>query len=312
MKRLSLLGLTLVLAMPLEAQWTEGGASIGANLDSLKVTFQGMGTLFYLSPYGSATDVYLRDTTGAIRVSIWGDLFDGSRFYMYGPNPIILRSYSTGNDAVELPQDAIGSLEISNEAGVVSSSEGLSSVTLSGSGIDTLLFQTITAPDTGFLLIIGSAQPIVSHTNGSQSSATFGLMVDGSIPSNQDLSLLLPSSAASGGYHSPVTVHLLVPVGAGAHDVVFWGWHTSSGGTFDIYDMQLSAVYLPTAYGTVAKVNTNNVPDDQAPRRVASVPAHQIRAESQAANQARIQAELQQIRARLAELEAEMKAHETR
>lgn len=312
MKRLSIFALTLVLASPLAAQWTEGGANIGANLDTLAVNLQGFGTnVFGLVDFGTPY-LYLVDTTG-YGIGMWGDYGpDGSRLYMGGATPIIFRTYTSSFDKVAIPQDAIQSYEISNEAGVVSALEGLSSTTLSGSGWDTLLLQTIVAPDTGFLLILGTAQVNVSHSNGSTSGAHFGVFVDGNAPNTQDEELSLPSSAATGTYKFPVTVQTIVPVGAGSHDVTFEGNQLSSSGTFTLWDMQLSVVYLPTAYGTVAKVSTTHIPEDQAPRRVTSVPAHQIRAESEAANQARIQAELQKIRQRLAELEAEMKAHGTR
>jgi len=302
----------LLLAGSASAQWTEGGARIGEHLDTLVVTFQGMGTLFYLATFGDAPDLYMTDTSGLTRISFWGDgASSGGQLNMYdatGGRTITLRAGSTGDASVVFPQDAISSWEIFNEAGVVSASDGLGSITLSGGGIrDTLLVQSIQAPDTGFLLVLGMAQPTISHTSGSTSGANFGLMLDGTIPSNQDVALNLPGNTATGSYTFPVMVQLLLPVSAGAHDVVLFGQQFSTSGTFNIYDMQLSVVYLPTAYGTVAKVSTANVPDAQASPRTTPPSIQQIRAESEAANQARIQAELTKIKAQLAQLEDQLR-----
>ena len=316
MKRLSLLGLTLVLASPLAAQWTEGGARIGANLDTLVVTFQGMGTLFRLSTFADAADMYVKDTLGNTRFSVWGNgAGGGGQINLYdatNTRTIILRAgASSGPGAVTIPQDAIQSFEISNEAGVASAAEGINTVPLTGGTWDTLLIQTIVAPDSGFLLVLGSAQISLGHASGTTSHAQFGVFVDGSAPDNQDVALRLDGNASSGLYVFPVAVQTLMPVSAGAHDVTFEGYEFS--GSVTALDMQLSVVYLPTAYGTVVtKTSTTNIPDDQAPRRTVAPSAQQIRAESEQANQARIQAEIQKIRKQLAELEAELRTHETR
>ncbi len=307
-RNLAVLGL-LVLASPLSAQWTEGGARIGANLDTLVVTFQGMGTLFRLETFGDAADLYLVDTTGTSRFAVWGDgIGGGGQINLYnasgGPTMSLYGGLS-GDNAVVFPLDAIHAVEIANEAGVASSSDGVNSVALSGTGRDTLLAQSIVAPDSGYLLIIGSAQVVIYHANGTLSAADLGIMLDSTVPSNQDLGLSLPSSAPTGFYRLPITAQILQPVGPGSHDVVFWGEEFS--GDYTVLDMQLSVVYLPTAYGTVAKVSSRNVPDDQAPRRTVTPSLHTIRAESEAANRARIEAELAKIRAQLEALEREMR-----
>ncbi len=298
----------LIWAAPAAAQWTEGGARIGASLDTLAVTFQGMGTLFYLTTFGDAGDLYIADTAGNARVSLWGEGFSGGGQLNLsdasGAVTIRLVGGAPGNTAVIFPAGAISAMEIANEAGVVSSSEGVNSVSLSGTGRDTLLAQSIVAPDTGFLLIIGSAQATLNHTNGVGSSAEFGLLLDATSPSTQDVALRLGPAAPTESYAFPIAVQMIIPVSAGTHDIVFWG--SEFGGDYIIWDMQLSVVYLPTAYGTVAKLSTQDLSETRAPARTSSLPIHEIRAESEAANRARIQAELARIRAQLEALEQAM------
>ncbi len=293
------------------AQWTEGGARIGEHLDTLAVTFQGMGTLFNLQTFNDAADMYVTDTLGNVRFSVWGYGYGGGgQLNLYnasGTRTIILRGDGMGDGSVILPQDAIHSSEIFNEAGVASARSN-SSVTLTGSfAYDTILVQTIVAPDSGYLLILGSGQVTLSHINGSSSLANFGLMVDGTIPNTQDVALSVGPAAPTTSYRFPITVQMIYPVGPGSHDVAFWGQQTSTSGTFTVFDMQLSVVYLPTAYGTVAKASTTNMPDDQAPVRTSTPSIQQIRSKSEAANQARIQAELARIRAQLKQLEDELR-----
>lgn len=281
------------LASPAFAQWTEGGARIGANLDTLVVTLPSFGTVMALDQYGSGGRLSVRDTSGFPYVAIWSSYAsDGGRLYIRGTNSIVFRAYSTSLDPVEIPQNAIDASEIEDESGVASNSEGLTAVPLTGGGVrDTLLAQSIQVPSAGYLLVLGTAQPTINHTNGAPSGANFGIMVDGAVGSNQDVALSLTENAASGFYTIPVTVQTLVPVASGTHDLVFFGSRYTTSGSFTVYDMQLSVIFLPTAYGTVAKIATTDVPDSQAPIRTSAPSIQQIRAESEAANQARIEKE---------------------
>ncbi len=311
MKRLHFLGLTLVLASPLAAQWTEGGASIGANLDNLVVTFQGMGTLFSLSPFGDATDLYMTDTSGLTRMSIWGDgASSGAQLNMYdatGTSTITLRAGSTGDASVVFPQDAIASEEILDEPGVAGTGFGSSQSIPSGNSA--ILSQSIVAPDSGYLFVIASGEVGVNHANGSMDNAYFGVNVgDSVLPANQQITVLVPSALPTANYYYPVTPNGIFQVGPGTHTVYFGA--SVFSGTYSVDDVQLSVIYIPTAYGTVAK-SARKTGEDAAGIFVRpSVQAERQMAEQ--ANQARIQAELQKIRQRLAELEAEMRSTRTR
>lgn len=215
----------------------------------------------------------------------------------------------SGNSSVQLPQDAIYDYEILDEPGVASNKEGVSGITLDGT-VQTLLSRTITCPASGYVLVIGTAQAAVSHTTGTISSADFGVSASSSsFPVNQDVSLYFSSGVPTGYFVSPTTVHGLFTASAGSNTFYFLAQENS--GTYSVVDMQLTLVYLPTAYGTVVATKIegeSNIPDEQAPK-VSSLSLSDIeaeRAESEAFNSARIERELAEMRAQIEALKAEM------
>jgi len=218
-------------------------------------------------------------------------------------------SASSGNSSVLLPNDAISSSEIFDEPGSASSAEGFSGVTLDGT-YQTLLSRSITVPAAGYVLVMGTCQPEIHHTYDTSSSAEFGVSdAAGSFPDNQDVHLQLTSKVPTGYYDFPVTVHGLFSVTSGSHTFYLIGRQWS--GDITVYDMQLSLLYIPTAYGTVTPTlaSAENVPDSEASVRGALTEADiaSERAESQAANQARIERELAEMQARIEALKQELR-----
>ena len=318
MNRLSLFGLTLALASPLAAQWTEGGARIGENLDTLAVTLQGFGTVFSLEDYFGPY-LGLRDTSG-YEMGMWANYGpDGSRLYMGGATPIVFRTYTSSFDKVAIPQDAIQSFEISDEPGVASATNTGSMGSIS-SGMNVLLQRTIVVPASGYLLVVATAQIGVSHTNGTSTGAEFGVSLNDSttLPANQDVALYVGSTSPTMSFGQPVTVQGLFEVGPGTHTLYFLANKYSSGGGFSAFDGQLSVIYIPTAYGTVTPTKVEPGKTAENPLQASGTPAVRTprgmeeRMQSEQANQARIQAELQKIRQRLADLEAELRTQKTR
>jgi hypothetical protein len=257
--------------------------------------------------------MYIKDTTGATRVSIWGDWSGGSRFYMDGPSPIFLRSYSTGNSSVVLPPDAIHSFEIFNESGVASA-KNTGSMGPVNAGMNVLLQRSIVVPDSGYLLVIATAQIGIVHTNGTSSGAEFGVSLNDStaLPANQDVALYVNAASPSMSFGQPVTVQGLFQVGPGTHTLYFLA-NKYGGGSFSAYDGQLSVVYFPTAYGTVTPTKVEPGKTSENPLEAAGVPVVRTprgmdeKMQSEQANQARIQAELAKIRAQLNQLEEELR-----
>jgi hypothetical protein len=112
----------------------------------------------------------------------------------------------------------------------------------------TILSQTITVPDAGFVYVTANCQGNVNHVNGSSSIVTVGVSdVAGSFPANQDVGIGVPSGAPSGFYFFPFAVSGLFPVTAGARTFFYLG----SGTTGSTNDMQMTCIYFPASYGTV-------------------------------------------------------------
>lgn len=211
----------------------------------------------------------------------------------------------SGNSSVRLPADAVGSVEIEDEPGVASQTYSDVSIHLTG-GLDILLSRSIVVPAAGYVLVIGTLNGYTSHTSGAPSYVYFGVSDDsGALPDNQTVTLQVSSGAGSGIYHYPVTVHGLFSVSAGTHDFYILG--DEGGGDIRVSDMQLSLLYIPTAYGTVSPTIASGRPagheDDAAASPMTAAEVAAQRAESEAFNAARIQRELDEMRSRLETLE---------
>jgi len=279
--------------------------------------------------------IWLRDASGHTHASINPD-FDGDGGYLYltrsasgigfivdgndagteEPSVEILGSSrsavfqmkDSGDASVSLPNDAISDMEMLDEPGVASNKEGTGSVTLTG-GIDILLFRSIIAPDSGYVLVIGTAQSGANHSSGTMSWARFGVSdVSGSLPNNQDVSFQLPSGASSGQYYFATTVHGLFEVTPGSH--TFYLLAEEGMGNWVAHDMQLTLIYFRSAYGTVTPTKSGgpDIPDDQTPQvpamTQADIAAEQ--AQARAFGIARIERELAAVRAELEALKRDM------
>ncbi len=106
-----------------------------------------------------------------------------------------------------------------------------------------------------------------------------------------------------------VSVQWLFPVSAGTNTFYFLG--DLLGGTWRVNSRNLTLAYFPTAYGTVSR--TVAAPPSNPEQRTAE-PGHALteadiaaeRAESEAFNNARIERELAEMEAKIAELRASM------
>lgn len=211
-----------------------------------------------------------------------------------------------GSNTVVLPTGAIASAEMADEPGVASAEEGVSSITLNGT-VQNLLSESVSLGYNGYMLVIATAQVRMDHYNGTPSQANFGVSdVSGSLPTNQDVVFTLASSLPSGIYQFPVTVQSIFPHSAGTETYYFIGEELD--GDFSVFDMQLSVLFVPTAYGTVgfADANMPNVPDAQA-ATISGPTDGEIamqRAEAERLDAERIEREIAEIREQLAELKA--------
>jgi hypothetical protein len=214
----------------------------------------------------------------------------------------------TGTGSVQLPSGSVSAYEIEDEAGGASSNryDG-GSAALTGV-IDVLTSRTITVPAAGCVLVIGSASVTITHTNGTGSNADFGVSDDStSFAVCQDVDLELSSTLPSGGYNLPVTNHSLFEVGyAGSHTFYFLAEEQS--GDFYVHDIQLSLIYVPTEYGTVAPTMAGGSTIEEKGTTplptLADIEAE--RQESIAANTARIERELAELRLQVERMKHEM------
>lgn len=221
---------------------------------------------------------------------------------------------SADDNSVTLPSNAISHGEILDEPGVASSTYSGTSILLTG-GVDVLLSRSITVPASGYVLVVGTLNAWISHSNGTTSWGDFGVSDNVSaLPDNQGVTLQQSSGAATGIYYFPVTVHGLFSVTAGSNTFHLLG--DEGGGDLRVREMQLSIIYIPTAYGTVSPTLASARPAEQeddasgSPMTAAEVEAQRL--ESEAFNASRIERELAEMRTRLEALERESRQSEQR
>jgi hypothetical protein len=219
------------------------------------------------------------------------------------------RMKESGDASVVLPNNAISDVEMLDEPGVASDGAGAGGTELTG-GIDILLSRTITVPDSGYVLAIGTVQPQFSHAHDTTSSAKFGVSDESSsFPGNQDVDISIPLANPSGLYQLSVTPHGLFKVAPGSQTFYLLGDEYS--GDWTVYDKQLTLIYFRTAYGDVdaTKSEEPGLPDGQNPSFPSLTPADIAaeQAQARAFDAARIERELAAMRAELAAMKKELR-----
>jgi hypothetical protein len=234
------------------------------------------------------------------RVSIFGN-----------DNAINLNTNSTGDLTVAVPVDAINSTEMLNEAGAAET-EAFSSVLLSDDAItvDVINSVTINAPADGFVLVLATAEVTVNHSAGFSSSVLLGVSDSPTaFDSNTDIEIRLDADVLTGPFDYPFTAHAIYPVTAGANTFYFLGDDNSTAGpTFLILDRQLTAIYFPTSYGSIARSSGNNIPDEMSPITM-PLNSYDLVAEKNASLQAdldRQQREIQEMRELMNEMKRQL------
>ena len=228
-----------------------------------------------------------------------------------GTNGVFFDTGLTGPSAVQLPMDAIEAAEILDEAGTAHAYNS-GPVSLN-SGFNLALSRTITAPTSGFVLVMGSGELVATHNNGTSSVLQLSVSNDcdatPTAPVSQQANLQIPSSYATGTFRVPTTVHGLFAVSPGV--TTFCTVVLLSGGSGQIDDQNLTLVFLPTAYGAT-QVNAIPAAGDgpeadgapSAPLTQADIAAE--RAASIRDRELSVEAEVQALRARLDAIEREI------
>lgn len=209
----------------------------------------------------------------------------------------------SGTNTVQLPISAIHSAEIADEPGAASYVEGGGlGIALTTGVYNTLATRAIVTPGAGYVLVIASCQGQEIHTNGTAGSANFGVSTaSNSLPANQDVNWTVPSALPTSVSNLPITVHGLFSVASGgSHTYYFLGYPIS--GAFTCFDFQFTLIYIPTSYGTIdPTVAGASIGESETGggRALSEAQVASARAESEAANAARIQRELDAMRAEL-------------
>jgi hypothetical protein len=284
-----------------QLQLYDGDGNITADLNATS----GSGGILYLDQEDGTAGMQLSGGTTSNGATLTMRRTDGTA-------TISLDADLTGNDAAVLPSDAISKSEILDEPGVASNTSN-TTVFLDGT-VQTLLSRSMYTSFSGYILVIATAEVYVSHSNGTTSGANFGVSdAAGSFPDNQDVRLSVSSGVSSGSWYHPVTVHGLFFVSSGSKTFYFLGEELSAN--FSARDLQLTLAFFPTAYGTVVPTVADgmNIPDDKAPqgRSLTAVDIAAEQAEAIAFHNARIERELEQMRAERAKLEARLQKLET-
>ncbi len=238
--------------------------------------------------------------TGNARVSIFGSV-----------NSIWLDTSASADSSVILPSDAISALETLNEPGVAETilSGGLP-LTQDNATIDTLSSVTIQAPSDGYVLVIASAELTISHQLNTSSSVNLGVSTTTlAFPTNLDHETRIDSIIPSGSFDYTVSTHAIFPASEGPNTYYFLGDLNNPAPTAaTIFDQQLSAVFIPTAYGFANFESMSDLPDEFTPTThpmtARDIQNEQIR--SLQADNERQQRELEEMRAQFEQLKREL------
>lgn len=180
---------------------------------------------------------------------------------------IVLSTRLTDDLSVQLPNDAINAAEILNETGVAeASNSGSVTLTQNLATIDVVASVTIDCPTAGYVFVIASAELSIDHLTATDSSVDLGVSDNtNSIPSNGDLETRIDLNTAEGTYDHAVTVHSVFPAIAGSNTFYFLGNQNHFGASSRVLNTQLSAIFIPTAYGSVALGGGASTPDEHTP-----------------------------------------------
>ncbi len=237
---------------------------------------------------------------------------EASRMSLFGPDrAITLNTQTDGDFSVVLPSNSINSSEILDEVGAAETVNGSSLISLSTlpTNPDQIASVTINAPTSGHVLVIATAETSISHINGVNSRVNYGVSNQATtFPGNGDIELIIDDATPSGNFDHPVTVHSMFNATEGSNTYYFLGLKTFTGGSASVLDIQLSAIFIPTAYGSLARDNQVSIPDEQLPARP-SLSEYEILSEQDAAiiaDNERQQRELDEMRALMSDMKRQL------
>jgi hypothetical protein len=267
-------------------------------------------TQLQCDPTGTGGTLYIKRNTSANGFYVegnWAGTEEPGVGITGSARSVLFRMDSSDDESVRLPNNAIASAEMLDEPGVANSYYYLEHYP--EPDISPFMWKSIVTPAAGYVLVIATAQVGVRHTLGTISTASFGVSdVDDSFPAGQEVAAIMDDANPSGTYEWPVTVHGVFEVpSAGSYTYYFISQEFE--GIWRMTEGNLSLVFFPTAYGTVRPAAVADGISDSP--RTGGLTAAEIaaeRLESEAANRARVDRELAEMREQLRRLEMELAA----
>ncbi len=289
---------------------TASVARLGSDANGGRLSlYESDGTTYAtLGDDGDGAELVLRNAAGTSTVYFEGSYGGGDPFLtMTGTGDAFnVRLDLTGNASVQMPVDAVSAAETLDEAGLVN--EHNAGFYQNATGYRTLSSRTISCPAAGYILAIASARCEIEHDNGAVTETKIGLTEDpNSLVADQDHLVQWPSGAATGNYSIPVAVNCVFDAVAGDKTLYFVSNKSSaSTNAFDWWNVNLTLLFVPTAYGTTEPALAVENDLRGAERRpLTDAELALERANSIASNQARLEAELDEMRTLVAALIAD-------
>jgi hypothetical protein len=223
---------------------------------------------------------------------------------------LYLRSDVGGDSSVTVPHSSINSFETSAEAGAASAKAFTSGAVQLTTSVAALASRTIVAPTSGYVMAMSTCEVAIDLFNAT-TFTTMGLTENPTVlPDNQDINVFLSSTIGNGLYVVPQSNMAMFPVNAGNNTIYLSGTKNNSN-TCTVRDIQLTLVFIPTAYGTVELSNAADPADfdprwsdtqaSRGPLTAGELAAE--RSESEQSYQQKLAAEMREMQARLVELQ---------
>jgi hypothetical protein len=228
---------------------------------------------------------------------------------------ISLDASTVGDSSAVLPPNSINASEMLNEPGVANIR--VTSVAL-GSDVAAITSRSITVPGPGYVVAFAQGDLQIVHVAGVSSNCNFGVSESAiSLPTDQDVQVQIPGTAAAGLYDYPAPAHGLFAVpSAGTYTYFFNAARTIGGvsGSAIMFDVQLTLMYFPTSYGNVVSNLTNPASpayhvNGSAAEAMWPLDGNQIAAEREAEimrHNASVAQEIAQMRAQMSQMQARM------
>ncbi|MEQ9207485.1 MAG: hypothetical protein RLN78_08980 [Phycisphaerales bacterium] len=181
---------------------------------------------------------------------------ENTRVDIFGQQSMSFDTSAVADMSVILPNSAINSTELLNEAGLATNSNTTAIATLTPgfANIDTIESVTIQAPTDGYILLFATTSIRMDHFAGDSTEVTLSLSTSASAFSSFLCQLRIDELNSDGFYAYPVSMHGVFPVTEGSNTFYFLGnLGSNAPAAAWAADRQITSVFIPTAYGSVAR-----------------------------------------------------------